>query len=121
MIGNADSDVVFFDLIHSMLDAECERRGHERLDYNSIQLVAPCDGKNLPTQAEFLQVHCVDLSERGICFAMSQQPTHGWFVVALGAVPFVFVKAKVCTTTEVGNNGATEFRVGCEFVAKIEP
>ena len=52
---------------------------------------------------------------------MSQQPTHGWFVVALGAVPFVFVKAKVCTTTEVGNNGATEFRVGCEFVAKIEP
>ena len=124
MIGQTDSDVAFFDLVHSMLDTDNskqqERREHDRLSYSCVQLVAPYDGLNLPTQADFMQVHCLDLSERGVCFTSSHRPTHGWFVVALGAVPFDFVKAKVCTAAQVDKNGTTEFRVGCEFVAKIE-
>ena len=125
MIGQTDANAVFFDLVHSMVKSdpttqEQERRRHDRLSYNCVQLVATFDGQNLPTQAEFMQVHCLDLSERGICFMLSQQPNHVWFVVALHAMPFVFVKAKVCTVLQVDTNGSTEYRIGCEFVGKIE-
>ena len=59
MIDQNDSDAAFFDLVHSMIETdpttkEQERRGDDRLNYNCVQLVAPFDGQNLPTQADFM-------------------------------------------------------------------
>jgi hypothetical protein len=124
MNGHTDADAAFFDLVHSIVESdpaveEQERREHERLDYKCVQLVAPFDGVNLPTQADFLQVHCHDLSERGVAFTTTRHPKHGWYVVALGAIPFTFVKAKVCTAVPIDKNGVTEYRVGCEFTSKF--
>lgn len=126
MLGQDASDAAFFDLVHALIDSDQkeekrEQRSKERHAYQCVQLVAPYDGENLPTQAEFLHVHCHDLSARGFSFTVPRPPDYKYLVVALGTIPFTFIQAHVVNISSAQQGDRSEFRVGCEFLSKIGP
>jgi hypothetical protein len=95
-----------------------ERRGRPRSAYGVLQLVAAYDGKRLPTQADFDRVLCHDLSTGGFSFFADHPPRFEKVVVALGAIPFSFVVAKV-VRTQPGSPGRGKLLIGCEFVERL--
>jgi hypothetical protein len=95
-----------------------DRRGRPRSAYGIQQLVAEYDGKHLPTQADFERVLCHDLSTGGFSFFADRQPRFEKIVVALGAIPFSFVVAKV-VRTQPGSPGRGKLLIGCEFVERL--
>lgn len=118
------SDAAFFDLVHSLLEADkqdvsAERRETPRTAYDCVQLMAPYDGKTLPVQAGFFKVRCYDISPRGFSFFAFDVPSFDKVVVALGAIPFTFVTAEVINAIPV-NDEAGKYRVGCEFISRLD-
>ena len=65
-------------------------------------------------------MNCRDLSARGFSYAVSRPPEYDYLVVALGTIPFTFVKAQVVNVSPSQRGQGAEYRVGCEFLSKIE-
>jgi len=118
-------DAAFFDMIHSLLDAQStdenrERRGDRRHPYRHVQLMAPYDGHELPLQADFRPVQCHDLSPNGFSFHAPGPPDFDHIVIALGTVPFTFFSAEVVHVHEAPGGSVPQYLVGCRFVRRIE-
>ncbi len=96
-----------------------ERRGGQRHGYDCVQLLAPYDGHRLPTQEEFRQVQCRDLSPTGFSFLAYRQPATEFLLVALGAVPFKFFVAKIIHVRASEHDVNQSFLIGCRFVRRV--
>jgi PilZ domain-containing protein len=97
------------------------RRGSDRKSYRVLQGVAPCPNGRLPDSSMFHQVHCYDISRGGISFYTSQPLLDEYVVVALRNGPrAIYVKARVANCIRVSDGHGATFRVGCEFVVRVE-
>ncbi len=124
-MAQATEDVHLFDLIHELLEQSRgyqvgERRGEPRTPYDCVQLVAPYDGVNMPTQAEFRRAHCRDLASGGFSFFAESPPEEERLIVALGSVPFSFFVAEVVRVKRADVDLTGTYLVGCRFVERLE-
>ncbi len=134
-VGNEQrGNKAMFTLMHEVLTTQEERqkdsvsqqehdgehRHSTRKKFTCIQLVAPYDGRQMPSQAEFQQQICHDLSPTGFSFWQEKPlaPTH--LIVALGEVPFLFFVAEIVHQAyePLGEPGG--WRIGCRFIRRVE-
>ena len=118
------SDVNLYSAIHQVLEAEqasdaAERRVGRRHSYRCIQLIAPILGGRLPNQSQFQPVQCDDLSSSGLAYLSEEPAESEQLIVALGVVPFMFIKTQVVRHEQVVRGGRAMFRVACRFVSRI--
>jgi len=95
-----------------------ERRASARRPFPVTQRIAPYDGTTVPEVHGFFEVHCCDLSERGISFQWRTRPQYRFVIVEL-KLPgkCIYIASRVVHTTRVD---AHTFRVGCQFVERME-
>jgi hypothetical protein len=113
-----------YSAIHQVLEAErasdaAERRVGRRHSYRCIQLIAPILDGRLPHQSQFQPVQCDDLSCSGLAYLSEEPAESEQLIVALGVVPFMFIKAEVVRYDQVVRGGRAMFRVACRFVSRI--
>jgi hypothetical protein len=95
------SDASFYALVHHVLEAQqgtetmTERRENERHVFTSLHFVAPYRDRSLPSESEFQQVLCKDLSPSGLSYVAAEPPTTENVVVAMGAEAPIFFAATV--------------------------
>ncbi len=119
-------DADFFAMVHQVLEEDhkqqqqqIERRGDPRRSFECVQLVAPVQDGRMPGQSEFRHVKFQDLSSQGFSYHALRSPDHCRVVVALGAVPFTFLLARVVHVTTIQEEGRTQYLVGCQFDSRI--
>ena len=122
-------DASYFSLMHDLIEAEksfarehctpADQRTVDRRQFDCQQLLAPFDGIRLPSQSEFRQVVCQDLSPGGFSFVMPDCVDFEEVVVALGQVPFKFFTARVQNHSRIRLRGRFAYRVGCRFTGRI--
>ena len=120
----AFSDANLYAAIHQVLEAEraaegSERRQGQRHAYRCLQLIAPIVGGRLPNQSEFRHVQCDDLSCGGLAYLSDEPAESDELIVALGVVPFVFIKTQVVRQEQIVRGGQSLFRIACRFVSRI--
>lgn len=94
-----------------------DRRTQLRAAFECVQLIAPYDGQQLPTQADFRHVRCCDLSTSGISFYVGRRFSAERMIVALGSIPFSFVVAE---TVRVEPTDDGELLIGCQFIERLK-
>ena len=123
------ADASFYALVHELIEAEksfarehytpAEQRAADRRQFDCLQLLAPFDGVRLPSQSEFRQVSCQDLSPGGFSFVQTDRADFEELVVALGQVPFKFFTARIANQSRVRLRGRFAYRIGCRFTGRI--
>ena len=125
MTTAVDFDVALFESIASLIREQNQattrnRRGNDRHAYPCVQLLAAFDGTRLPSQAEFRQVLCHDLSPQGFSFLSDCRPEASHVVVALGQVPFRFFVAEVMHVRPTETEQGHDYLIGCRFVRRLD-
>jgi hypothetical protein len=97
------------------------RRAHQRHPFLSLQWVAPCPQSGLPDPGSFQQVHCHDISACGISYDVAAPPTATDLIFALKSGPHTtYLKAHVVNSVQVVEGTSVTFRIGCEFIERME-
>lgn len=150
MANTSRSDADFYRLVYQLMgplpgESQGERRGRRRQRFWARQRVAPWDGGPLPTESEFFEVQCYDLTPAGFSFFLPSRPTFQWLVAAFsGPTGVIYVGAQVahCASVLLHASGLVEhiegrashvsYRspdgqwakpmvlVGCRFVKRLE-
>jgi len=126
MPHQASSDASFYALVHFVLEArqqaaQLDRRNDQRHDFATLQYVAPYHNGQLPTDDQFIQVVCRDISPQGLSFLSPSPPSTDYMVVALGSNSPIFLSASVLRHQPIVVDGQTLFLVGLRFIARIQP
>jgi hypothetical protein len=95
------------------------RRTMDRRPFSCPQLMAPYDGKDLPSQSKFRLTECYDISTTGFGFLADQIPDSQFVVIALGTVPFSFFSAEIVHVDRLEVSAASKFQVGCRFLQRL--
>jgi hypothetical protein len=97
-----------------------ELRRSKRKKFTCIQLIAPYDGRRMPSQAEFQPQLCHDLSPTGFSFWQQKAVALTHLIVALGEAPFLFFVAEIVHQAyeRLGEPGG--WRIGCRFIRRVE-
>jgi diguanylate cyclase (GGDEF)-like protein len=98
-------------------------QGLVRHPYETEQQVAVYHGgTEIPPPEAFRSVRSSDISARGISFVCDSRPDCKAFVVRLatGSQP-QFMVANVANVTPLSKQEPIQYRVGCAFVARLEP
>ena len=120
--------------MHDLLTAEVERFGENkshksnqaelrrsnRQKYDCVQLIAPYDGRRMPTQAEFQPQKCHDISPTGFSFWLENPVTVSNLIVALGEVPFLFFVVEIVHQAYEPHGEPGGWRIGCRFIRRVE-
>jgi len=121
-------DTEFLENVHQLIrenaaeaepTAAAERRQHERRAFRHVQLIAPYDGRRLPSQAEFEQLVCEDVSQSGLAFRSRRFPQTKQVIVALGQVPFKFFSAQIVHIAKEHREDGMNYLIGCRFTARL--
>jgi hypothetical protein len=120
------ADAELFAAVHRALveqvppsEPEAERRNSPRQAYRYVQLLAPCDGRTLPTQEDYARVFLYDLSPNGFSYLADQRPKANQLIAALGRTPFKFFVAEVVNQRLTEQHGKPLVQVGCRFVKRL--
>ena len=118
------NDEYLFELVHALLEESRgyqvgERRTQPRTQYDCVQLIAPFDGVNMPSQAEFRRAYCRDLAAGGFSYFSEQPPENEKLIVALGSVPFTFFVADVLRVKKADVDTTGSYLIGCQFVERL--
>ena len=124
-VGQSSSSLSKSEFISLALDAECatadSKLGNNRRPYTTRQNIA-FYSEGLPKAHEFEQVQCLDLSVDGVSFLLNREPEEEHLVITLGSPPnLIFMTAKVVNKRIVFKDGREGYRVGCQFLKRIEP
>ena len=123
-----------YHLVHEALAAEEERqvnfsvshtsptdlRRSTRKSFSCIQLIAPYDGRQLPSQAEFQPQLCHDLSPSGFSFWQPLPLAATNLIVALGEIPFIFLVTEIVHQEYEPHGEPGGWRIGCRFTRRLE-
>ncbi|MBM3999496.1 MAG: hypothetical protein FJ297_08165 [Planctomycetes bacterium] len=130
MISQKAQDAAFFDMVHELIRTNqllqdpqsvskgAERRMEKRISYPYVQLMAPFDGKTLPSQSDFRHVYCNDISTRGFSYFESPLPTYRQVVMLFGKLPFRVFTAEVRHVQKTANPEI--FLIGCRILSRIK-
>ena len=95
-------------------------RREARQPYRCPQFVAPYAADRIPKRETFQEVDCVDISNRGIAFVAAFRPATETIVITTGDEPnVVYRTARIVHVRELNENGAPQYRVGCEFIGRL--
>jgi hypothetical protein len=134
------TDANFFNLIHQMAvttrgNAPVDRRGCRREPFRVLQRVALRHGRDIPDEANFVEVQCYDLTQGGFSFLLPSRPNFERLVVAFGAPPeAIYLGAEVAHCDDVTVDGFSDGRgqaagdptaipmvlVGCRFTDRLK-
>jgi diguanylate cyclase (GGDEF)-like protein len=79
-------------------------------------------GADIPDPSEFFAVRSSDISAKGISFICETRPECKAFVVRLGGGEQArYMVANVANVTPLSKEAPIQYRVGCAFVARLEP
>lgn len=122
-----------FELVHEVLAAQeelqqsqraavksPEQRRNQRQKFSCIQLIAPYEGRRMPSQAEFQPQLCHDLSPTGFSFWQKKPLGVSHLIVALGEVPFIFFVAEIVHQAFEPQGEPGGWRIGCRFIRRVE-
>jgi PAS domain S-box-containing protein len=97
-----------------------DRRTSERKLFPYRQLVAPYEAGIIPPRDRFQSIRCWDISAGGISFLFDDRPSCRSLVVVLGgANGEVLMSAEIVRITELDEDDARGFLVGCRFSGKL--
>ncbi|MFN0016925.1 MAG: hypothetical protein ACKVP0_01630 [Pirellulaceae bacterium] len=96
-----------------------EFRRSSRRNFVCWQLVAEYDGKTLPVQQDFHLRLCQDISAGGISFLANERPRTEDLVIALGAIPFVFLHVRFVRAVRRKDLEGQPLLVGCKYIKRI--
>ena len=98
-------------------------QGLVRHVYEAQQFVAVYHGgTDIPDPSQFLAVRSSDLSAKGISFICEKRPECKAFVVRLGSGDQTrYMVANIANITPLSKEEPIQYRVGCAFVARLEP
>jgi hypothetical protein len=95
-------------------------RHNTRQHFYCIQLIAPYDGRRMPSQAEFQPFPCHDLSPTGFSYWQQAPVAASHLIVALGEVPFLFFVAEIVHQAYEPHGELGSWRIGCRFIRRVE-
>lgn len=98
-------------------------QGLVRHPYETEQLVAEYHGgTEIPASTQFAAVRSSDISAKGISFICPSKPDCKAYVVRLGNGDQTrYMVANVANITPLSKQEPIQYRVGCAFVARLEP
>ena len=98
-----------------------DNRTTTRHSFGVEQIIAGTIDGQMPPDANFSRVRCVDISQAGMAFYQEHRPTCNEVVVGLGIEPnVVFLLARVVHVEMIELCGNLVFRVGCEFTGRAQ-
>jgi hypothetical protein len=78
-------------------------------------------GDQMPSEEDFFEVECRDLSGGGMSFCLDERPEFERLVIALGRPPLViYFSACVVHVAPVDQEDGTRYRVGCHFQERVQ-
>jgi PAS domain S-box-containing protein len=96
-----------------------ELRASPRRFFQYRQMIAPVVGDAMPSEADFLEVDCCDISAGGLSFYLNRVPDFDRLIVALGKPPaLTHFAAQVVRYVEKVNRGEPQYLVGCRFLGR---
>jgi hypothetical protein len=97
------------------------RRHRSRQNYRILQWMAPCREGEMPDPGSFRQVRCHDVSCGGISYYSKEPPLEKFLVFFLRiGERGIYVQARVANCMQVIDGQQTTFRIGCEFLTRLE-
>lgn len=113
---DSEVDASFYNLVHKLIDADqseatLERRESPRRPFASTQRIAIRRGDEVPTESDFVEVRCHDLTRQGFSFFLPTQPDFTSLVAALESSPKpIYLAAEVvrCSAVLVYSSGIVE-------------
>ena len=97
-----------------------DNRESIRSEFQYCQMIAPMFGGRLPSDEEFVEVECSDISTGGMAFYADSHPDFEKLIVRLGRPPSVRqFRARVLNVIQVQRDGKSVYRVGCRFIDRI--
>ena len=125
MTQQAISDANFYSLVHYVLESQRESarsvkvRGAERHQFMCLQFVAPyCDGQ-MPSEHEFEQVLCLDLSLSGMSYLVSRPPATEYLIAGIGEKRPLFYSAQVIRIRPYSLAEQDLILVGVQFMSRV--
>jgi diguanylate cyclase len=95
-------------------------RRSERHQVESVQMIAPLTGHDIPDESSFYAARCLDVSTGGFAFVWPERPTMKRLVIRLGtAQAFRYMAAEVANIADLGSEVAMRYRVGCRFTGRF--
>ncbi len=104
----------------SSVQGGSSNRASQRRVFQYRQRIAPMVGSSKPSEKDFIEVDCCDISAGGIAFYLDRAPEFTRVVVALGRPPaLTYFAAEVVRHVEKVNDGRRVYLVGCRFVGRV--
>lgn len=113
------------ELIELQTDSAASRAGDGVQDGASkpfpyVQRLAPWEGGRLPPHRAFFEVRCQDISATGFSFLLNHRPSFERLVVGFGpGVSRIYIVAEVREVVRLEASGRSDYRVDCEFLARV--
>ena len=92
----------------------------ERYKFNLRQRMAPYNGKQMPSAAEFQEIHCRNLSREGLSFYSTTSPdwTEAIIELTIGGKTSLWI-AKRTTTGPIADGLNAGYHIECKFMQRI--
>jgi GAF domain-containing protein len=98
-----------------------DKRSGRRYRYGYRQRIAPVLDRRPPSEKDFFEVECHDISSGGFSFFLERPPQFERLVAAIGQDRTLnHLIAKVVRVAEVRRNGGAAYLVGCRFVKRVQ-
>lgn len=102
----AQIDATFYQMVHQFVhaseDKQDDRRRHKRQRFFGVQWIAPWDGSRLPSESEFIEVQCHDLTPGGFSFFFARRPTFPLVAAGFGRKPnLLYIGAEIVRSVPV--------------------
>ena len=92
-----------------------------RYPYHRSQYVASYEEGHVPEPGDFRQVECHEISTGGLSYLCRERPLSQFLVISLGDEERpIYMKVRVAHVRDVCWQGKACFRVGCEFLERLE-
>jgi hypothetical protein len=91
-----------------------------RKTYQFFQRIAPVYNRSLPSEANYFNVECNDISRGGISFYLKRPPGCKYFAIVLGQGPSSTIMfGRVVNSKEVNHDNHRMYLVGCQFIDRL--
>jgi hypothetical protein len=98
-----------------------DKRAATRYSFGVEQIVAGTIDGQMPPDADFSAVRCIDICQTGLAFYQTHRPNCKELVVGLGIEPnIVYLLARVVHVEMIELCGNLVFRVACEFTGRAQ-
>lgn len=98
-----------------------DQRKYRRCPYHTVQLLAPFNGRQRPSESDYREVDCHDISAQGIAFYLDGVPSFDKVVMALNNAESErrYMAYSIVRTQTVEKEGIKKVLVGCRVISEM--